>query len=398
MLNNYKATAIVSYIGYITQAIMINLCPLLFVSMQDDFGVSISKLTILITITFIAQLVIDLLSTKLLDKVGYKNAAVFSQVFAFIGLVLLSILPFCIDAYTGIIIAVVIGSIGTGLTEVVISPIIEAIPGEKSPKQMNLLHSFYCWGSVFVVLVAVVYFNVFSGLSWRFLPLILSIIPLIDGILFIFVPITQLVENKEERMGIIDLIKTPAFICIMILMFVAGASELAISQWASYFAEKGLHVSKSMGDLIGPCSFALLMGIARVSSGFLSEKLGQMKLLIISVIFLIASYVVIYISPNPILSLVGCALCGFFVGAMWPGTLNVASSILPKGGTTLFALAALMGDLGCTVGPTMVGFVSDAISKGSDGLRVGLMIATIFPIICLICLIILKAVFSKKKV
>ena len=398
MLNNFKATAVVSYLGYITQAIMINLVPLLFATLQNEFAISLSKLTVLITITFVAQLVIDALSTKLLDKIGYRNAAVFSQFFAFIGLILLSVLPFYIDPYLGIVIAVVIGSVGTGLTEVVISPIIEAIPGEKDGKSMNLLHSFYCWGSVFVVLITVFYLKVFAGISWRFLPLALAIIPFIDGILFIFVPINQLVENKEERMGIISLLKTPVFLCIMVLMFVCGAAELAVSQWASYFAEKGLNISKSMGDLIGPCLFAVLMGTARVVSGSLAKKIGQIQLLIISSICLIASYVVIFASTNAIISLIGCALCGFFVGAMWPGTLNVSSSMLPKGGTTMFSLAALMGDLGCTVGPTMVGMISSMVSGDANGLKTGLMIATVFPIIALICLMLLKFVFVKRKV
>ena len=377
---SYKHTLAASYTGYITQAAINNLPPLLFTAFCRDFNITLTQLSALITVNFVTQLIVDGLSVKFLDKIGMRAAAVAAHFFAAMGFIMFSVMPFTIDPFAGLCAAMMISAVGGGLTEVVISPIVEAVPGDAKASAMSLLHSFYCWGQMGVVLISTLYFVIFGADSWRYLPLIWAVIPLINAFFFMKVPIGSLMAEGDSPMPLKELFCTKMFRLLLLLMICAGASELAMSQWSSFFAETGLNVSKTLGDLLGPCGFAILMGCARLFYGIKGENIPLEKILRISCGLCIISYLTAVFAPVPLLSLAGCALCGLSVGMLWPGTFSIASRECPRGGGAMFALLALAGDMGCASGPYIVGIISDKCSNFSAGL----MAAAIFPVIMLI--------------
>ena len=376
--NDFRHTIAASYIGYITQAIVNNFAPLLFVTFHRTYGISLSRIGLLVTVNFVTQILVDLFSAKFTDRIGYRLNAVLAHIFAAVGLILLGILPeLTSDPYLGISIAVVIYAIGGGLTEVIISPIVEACPTNKKGAAMSLLHSFYCWGSVLVVLVSTLLFRLLGLDSWRIISAMWAVIPACNAIYFCFVPINSLAD-EGRGMSITGLLKEKVFWVLALLMLCSGASELAMSQWASALAETGLHVSKTAGDLAGPCFFAILMGSGRVLHAHVAERFSLTGYLGACACLCIVSYLVVTFSPLPAISLAACGVCGLSVAAMWPGTFSISSKVCPQGGTTIFALLALAGDIGCSAGPTTVGFVSSALQ---DNLKLGLLSAIIFPVL-----------------
>lgn len=384
--NNYKHTFFASYAGYFVQAIINNFLPLLFLTLQNTFSLSYDKISLLIVINFGIQLCVDLLSAYFIDKIGYRISIVAAHIFAFIGLAGLSIFPFIMNPYAGIILSIVIYALGSGLIEVIISPLVDACPSDSKSGAMSLLHSFYCWGQMCVVLLSTLFFIAFGIENWRILSVIWACVPLVNGVYFCFVPIPQ-VLSENKGMGIKNLLKTRLFYVLGMVMLCAGASELAMSQWASAFAESGLGVSKTMGDLLGPCLFAVLMGSARVLYSKLSDKISLTKVMAASAILCIVSYLVAGVSTVPIISLLACGLCGLSVGVMWPGTFSLASERIPTGGTAMFALLALFGDLGCTSGPALVGRMTTVFG---DDLSKGLLFGVVFPIIMIGCVMLIK--------
>lgn len=377
---NYNHTIYASYVGYITQAIVNNFVPLLFLTFRDSFGLSLNQVAFLTTMNFGVQLLVDMISAKYVDKLGYRRCIMAAHAFSALGLAGLAVFPFVLpSAYTGIMVSIVLYAIGGGIIEVLISPIVEACPTQKKEAAMSLLHSFYCWGHVFVVLASTLYFFVFGIENWRYLAIAWAVVPLANFFFFWKVPIQVLVEEGES-MSIRRLFGNGMFWILFLLMFCAGSSEQAMSQWASAFAESGLKVSKTIGDLAGPCMFAVMMGTSRVISAKLTEKISIVKLMVGSGLLCVVSYLVATFTGNPVLGLVGCGLCGLSVGIMWPGTFSLAAKGLPKGGTAMFALLALAGDVGCSGGPTFVGVVADAF--GED-LKKGILAAIIFPVMLL---------------
>ena len=376
--NNYRHTMAACYLGYIGGAITNNFAPLLFLTFQSAFGVSLDKITLLVTINFGIQLVVDLLSAEFLDKIGYRAAIVAAQLFSAAGLVGLAVLPDWLpDPYLGLLAATFLYAVGSGLNEVMISPIVEACPTERKSASMSLLHSFYCWGHVFVVAFSTLFFAVFGVEHWRVLALIWALIPFADAFYFMRVPIAPL-NASGEPMPLRKLFSVKLFWVLAVVMVCSGAAEQAMAQWASAFAEAGLRVSKTVGDLMGPCLFAALMGVTRVLYAKFSEKVSLTMFMVGCGILSVAGYLLASLAPFPAVSLVGCALCGLAAGIMWPGTLSLAAAKYPSGGTAMFALLALAGDLGCSTGPTLVGAVSGA--AGGD-LKIGLTAAMIFPIL-----------------
>lgn len=383
MKSNYKHTVNACFLGYIVQAIVNNFAPLLFVTFQCTFDIELSKITMLISLNFIIQLSVDLLSAKVIDKIGYRCAMVGAHLFSALGLVLLAVLPYAMgDSFAGLLISVVIYAIGGGILEVLVSPIVEACPTDNKEKAMSLLHSFYCWGHVLVVLLSTLFFTLFGIENWRILAVVWALVPLANAFIFTKVPIAPLIEEGETGMSINELFTSKLFILLFIMMICSGASEQAVSQWASTFAIEGLGVSKTVGDLAGPLSFAVFMGTSRALYGKFGDRLPQKKALPACCVLCAVSYLMISLSPIPALSLVGCAICGFNVGIMWPATFSLSSAMLKRGGTAMFALLALGGDLGCTAGPGAVGFISSAFG---DNLKVGILFALVFPLVLLIC-------------
>lgn len=373
------------FLGYIVQSIVNNFVPLLFVTFQSEFGIPLQKITLLITINFIMQLFIDLLSAKFVVKLGYRNCMYIAQISAAAGLIMLTFLPDLLpDPYVGILISVFCYAAGSGLLEVIVSPMIEACPTENKEKTMSILHSFYCWGHVGVVLLSTVFFAVFGIKNWRIMSLIWAIIPIVNGLMFTRVKIYSLSGDGEEGITIKQLVKKKIFWIFMLMMVCSGASEQAVSQWASTFAEKGLGVNKAVGDLAGPMSFAIMMGLSRLLYGKLGDRLDLDRFMKFSSLLCVAAYLMISLSPYPVLGLIGCAISGFSVGIMWPGTYSKAAATIKGGGTAMFALMALGGDLGCSSGPTLAGFVS---SLAGGNLKAGILSAAIFPVLMFVGLL-----------
>lgn len=395
MKKNYTATMWACYTGYITQAIVNNFIPLLFVTFCSTYGIPMEKITLLITLNFIIQLCIDAISTKLIDKIGYRTSAIIAHVCAGGGLILLSFLPeLTPDPFVGILISVFVYALGGGLIEVLISPIVEACPTENKEKAMSLLHSFYCWGHVGVVLVSTAFFALFGIEKWRVLAILWAIIPVFNVFLFSVVPIYTLGGEDRKSTPLKKLFASGTFWLFMLMMVCAGAGEQAVSQWASAFAETGLNVSKTLGDLLGPMMFAFTMGLSRLIFGKFGEKMKLDVFMIISTCLCLCSYMLISLVNNAAVGLMGCALCGFSVGIMWPGTYSKAANEMPWGGTSMFALLALAGDVGCSAGPTLAGFVSGACG---DDLKKGILSAIIFPVLMLVSLLIFTITGKKKK-
>lgn len=385
---NYQKTMYACFIGYIVQAVVNNFVPLLFVVFQDSYHIPLSQITALITINFLIQLGVDLLSAGVVDKLGYRTCVLLAHGCAAAGLVLLAFLPDLLpNPFAGILIAVGIYAVGGGLIEVLISPILEACPTKNKEKAMSLLHSFYCWGHVGVVLISTVFFRLAGVGNWRILTVLWALIPVGNLVLFAGAPIYSLHEEGETGMTLRELFTKKIFWILMLMMLCAGASEQAVSQWASIFAEKGLGVSKTVGDLAGPMAFAALMGTSRLIYGKYGDRLNLNRFMTLSCFLCIAAYGCISLIPNAAVGLAGCAVCGFSVGILWPGTFSKASAAVKGGGTAMFALLALAGDLGCSGGPTLAGAVS---SQCGDNLRMGILAAAVFPVLLLAGMLLLS--------
>lgn len=379
----YKTTIFACFLGYIVQAIVNNFIPLLFITLQDTYQIPLSQITLLVTINFGIQLLVDMVSSLFMDRIGYRASGVIAHVCAAAGLILLTILPGLMDPFLGILLSIVVYAIGGGIIEVLVSPVMESCPTDNKEKAMSLLHSFYCWGHVGVVLISTVFFALFGIGNWRVLALIWAVVPVINAYIFARTPIAPLISEGEKGMTIPELFRSKTFWILMLMMLCSGASEQAVSQWASAFAEQGLNLSKALGDLVGPMTFAIMMGLSRVFYGKYGEKINLERFMLFSSVLCVCSYLIISLSPWPALSVVGCALCGLTVGIMWPGTFSRAAVALRTGGTAMFALLALAGDLGCSSGPTLVGFVS---GLASDNMKMGILAALVFPLVMALCL------------
>ena len=390
---NYRKTLVACYLGFITQAIAANFTPLLFVTFKNTYGIGFEKIALIPLVFYLTQLLIDLAATKFVDKIGYRICVVLSQILSAAGLVLMAVLPELFSVpFIGILIAIVLYAMGSGLIEVLVSPIVETCPFQNKEGMMSLLHSFYCWGAVGVILGSTVFFTVFGVSNWKILTLIWAVVPLFNAFNFISCPIERLVEDGNGLRSR-QLFKLPLFWLMVLLMICAGAAEASMAQWASAFTESAMGVSKTVGDLAGPCLFAVFMGLSRVLYGKMSGKLDLTKTMLACGILCVICYLMASLSPVPAVGLAGCALCGVAVGIMWPGTISISSQKCPTGGTAMFAFLALAGDFGATVSPAMVGGISNAV--GSN-LKMGLLAATAFPLILVLGLVILVWKFNRK--
>lgn len=388
MKDKYRKTLIACYLGFITQAIAANFAPLLFLTFKRTYEIPISEIAFISTTFFFTQLLIDLFCAKFVDKIGYRKSVVTSEIFSAAGLIGLAVLPEILpSAYAGIIISVVVYAMGSGLIEVLVSPIVEACPFENKSSVMSLLHSFYCWGSVGVILLSTIFFAVFGIENWRILACIWALVPLYNVFNFISCPIERLTD-EGEGLGIRNLCRLPIFWIAIVLMICAGASEISMAQWASAYVESALGFQKNVGDIMGPCLFAVAMGISRLFYGKYGEKIDLMKFMIGSGALCLVCYLLAALSGSPVLGLVGCVVCGFSVGIMWPGTISITSAKITSGGTALFALLAMAGDMGGSIGPAIVGFVTQ---NAGNNLRAGMLAGCVFPIVLIISVCLLKA-------
>lgn len=384
----YTHTMYACFIGYIIQAIVNNFIPLLFITFESQFNISLSSIAMLVSINFAIQLCVDFLAVYIIDKIGYRRLTVLSHILSAAGLIMLAFLPNLLpNPYLGILLSIVFYAIGGGLLEVLISPIVEACPTDNKSKAMSLLHSFYCWGQVGVVLISTAFFMLFGIENWHIMALIWAIIPILNSIIFLKTPISELGKG-EKPLKLKSLFTNKTFLFFVILMFCSGASEMAVGQWASAFAEKSLHVTKAVGDLAGPMAFAAFMGLARTVYGKYGEKINLNRFMLLSSILTVCSYLIIAFVPNPIIGLMGCMIAGFSVGIMWPGTYSLCAASIKGANGAIFALLALAGDLGCTLAPALVGTIAEMFA---DNIRIGIFAATVFPFLFLLSL-----VFKKK--
>lgn len=381
MKNQYNKTITACFVGYIVQAVVNNFVPLLFLTFQRSYGIPLSQITMLVTFNFGIQLLVDLLSVGFVDKIGYRASLVIAHVMSAAGLILLTILPDCLGSpFPGILISVMIYAVGGGLLEVLVSPVVEACPSDNKEKAMSMLHSFYCWGHVGVVAVSTTFFKLFGIENWKLMAVVWAFIPLCNALVFTRVPIASLLEEGETGLSIKELFSMKIFWILFIMMICSGASEQAVSQWASTFAEMGLGISKTAGDLAGPMAFAVLMGTSRLFYGKYGDRIDLDRFMVYSCLLCIVAYLCISLVPVPLVSLIACAFCGLSVGIMWPGSFSKAAATLPRGGTAMFALLALGGDVGCSGGPTLVGMVSSALG---DNLKMGILAGVLFPVLLL---------------
>lgn len=381
MKQTCNRTVSACFIGYIVQSVVCTFAPLLFVTFSDSYGIPMAKITLLVTLNFLLQLLIDLCAVRFAKHISYRAMAVAAQLFAGAGLVSLAVLPEILpDPFAGILLSTMIYAVGGGLLEVIVSPMVESCPIRNKEQMMSLLHSFFCWGQVGVVALSTLFFATVGIRHWRVLACLWAIIPFANAVNFLFVPIYRPQGDGEAGIPVKKLTVTPAFWLFFAMMLCAGASEVAVSQWASAFAERGLGVNKTIGDLAGPMAFAVCMGASRLIYGFFGNRLRLERFILFSAILCVASYLCIGFSPVPVVGLIACAVCGFSVGIFWPGTLSAASGALPGGGTAMFALFALAGDIGCSAGPTLAGFVAGACG---DNLHVGILSAIAFPVLML---------------
>lgn len=381
MKYSYDSTMRACFTGYIVQAIVNNFAPLLFLTFQRTYHIPLQQITLLVTFNFGIQLLTDLLSVAFVDRMGYRASMLLAHILSALGLICLTVLPERMGhPFAGILISVIVYAVGGGLLEVLVSPVVEACPSTHKEKAMSMLHSFYCWGHVGVVLFSSIFFKLAGIENWKLLAVLWAVIPILNALIFTRVPIAPVLPEGEEGMTIVTLFQNRTFWLLFVMMICAGASEQSVSQWTSLFAEKGLGISKTAGDLAGPMAFAFLMGASRAFYGNYGEKINLDRFMAVSSVLCILSYLCLVFMPVPVLSLAGCALCGLSVGILWPGTFSRASKALPAGGTALFALLALGGDIGCSGGPTLVGMVS-GMCKGN--LKAGILAALIFPVLLL---------------
>lgn len=389
----YKSTIRACFAGYVVQAVVNNFVPLLFLTFQSQYGIPLSQVTLLITINFALQLAVDGVSVFFIDRIGYRAAAVIAHICAALGLVGLAFLPDLLPSpFAGLLLSVLLYALGGGLLEVIVSPIVESCPSDHKAQTMSILHSFYCWGSAGVIVISTLFLKIFGASSWKILAAIWALLPLANCFVFTKVPLAPLVAEGETGMHIGQLFRSRVFWVIMLMMLCAGASEQAVSQWASTFAEKGLGVSKAVGDLAGPTVFALLMATSRLFYGKFGAKIDLNKAMMASALLCVVSYLLIGLTNSPVLGLVGVGLCGLAVGIFWPGTFSTAAASLRGGGTAMFALMALAGDLGCSGGPTLAGAIAGAFG---DNLRLGILCAVAFPVLMILGILLIRRTDAK---
>ena len=388
---NYNRTKYACYLGYASSAIVNNFAPLLYVTFMTTFKLSTSQIGLLIAVNFAVQMLVDFLGARYAVKIGYRRMICAGSLFCASGLVLMGILPYIMNSMSGIIISIFIYAIGGGIMEVLVSPIVEAIPGDNKAATMSMLHSFYAWGQLLVVLLSTLYFVFLGTAGWRWLSIMWAFVPLTDFILFIKAPINMFAEG-EKRLPFRKIFTNKIFVMFMIIMLAAGAAEVSVAQWVSAYAEKGLNVSKTLGDLLGTSMFALFMGISRVIYGFFGEKMKLKEYMIFCGFLCIAGYLAATLVQNEIVALIGCGIVGFAVGIMWPGTLSIVAKDFPEGGTAIFGILAMAGDVGCMTGPETVAVVSRYFTLYGSDLKAGLLVSAIFPIVFTVLMILSKKI------
>lgn len=397
MKNNYKILKLACYSTNVSMSVITNMPPLLFLTFREQFGISYSLLGLLVTVNFFTQLLVDLIFSFFSHKFNIQKAVKFTPVLCMIGLLFYSLCPslFKNNEYIALVIGTVIFSASGGFGEVLISPVIAAIPAKDPDKEMSKLHSTYAWGVVGVVLFATAFLAVFSSKYWQILMLILSLIPLFAAIAFAFSKVPTM-QTPERVSGALKLLKNSGVWMCVLAIFLGGAAECTMAQWCSGYLEQALGIKKIYGDIFGVALFSVMLGAGRT----LYSKIGKniAPVLFFGALGAALCYFIAALSPFAVVGLVACALTGFCVSMLWPGSLIVASDRFPAGGVFIFALMAAGGDMGASIGPQLVGIVTDASIKNPFlidlasrfsvmpeqlGMKLGMLIGMLFPLCAL---------------
>ena len=387
--------------GITTQSAVNNLAPILFVIFKDNFGISYTMIASLMLFNFLVQIATDFTAIKILGILDYRKSGILAQACAALGLIMLGVLPNIIPIYPALFTSTLFMAFGGGLLEVMVSPIVDSLEKGQSSAKMNMLHSFFCWGQVAVVLTATAAIKLFGSNIWYIIPISWAIVPIISIFMFSVVPIPE-IARAERRSGEKLPVKSKAFLFMCFLMVASGASEITMAEWASVFAQKGLGIDKFTGDILGPCLFAVLMGSGRLLFGVFGSRVRLKSALTYYSILCTICYIVAATAKNPYIALFFCALTGFSVSIMWPGVYSYSSSVIKQGKTAMFGILALCGDVGCSLGSWLTGSMSDfsltfpkvlefavrcGISYEQMGLKIGIGCAAVFPLLMSIALI-----------
>lgn len=395
----YKSTIRACYIGNLVGALVTNLSPLLFVILMGSYNLSFEQVGRLVLINFFTQIIADLAFSKPVDTYGVRPFITLGHALVFIGFVMFAFSPrlFPHSPYTGLMLATVVFSCGGGLLELLLSAIVQAVPSDAKAAAMSLLHSFYAWGFIVVVVLTFLMLKLFGSANWPWLFLIWSLVPLFNFFNFLRVPLPPQVPD-EHRTSTRVLASTPFFIFVVLGIALGGAAEVSMSQWTSAYAETTLGLSKQTGDLLGLCLFAGLLGLGRVLYGTYGKRFDIWRVMFLGSLFAAGCYLVAALSQHPIVSLVACAFCGLGVALLWPGSVTNAAHRFPFAGASMFAILAAGGDTGAAVGPWLLGLIADQIPTDFplSPLRVGMVIGTLFPLAMAGCLLIQRHIDKKR--
>ena len=407
-MDQYKLTKNACYLTGMTMAISANLSPLLFLIFRDMYNLSYTLLGFLVVINFFTQLFIDLIFTFFTKYFDIHKAVRTTPLVVFVGLVLYAALPrfFPELAFLWIMVGTVIFSIASGLSEVLLSPVIATIPSETPEREMSKLHSMYAWGVVGVVIVSTLFLSVFGGRNWMYLALFWSIVPFVAFLMFLKAKLPQM-DNFGGEQKQTKIFSKGIILCTLCIFF-GGASECTMSQWASGFIENAIGVPKVYGDVIGVALFAALLGTGRI----LYSKYGRkiINILLYGMLGASACYFTASLSLSPVVGVIACALTGIFTSMLWPGTLIYVEEKFDNVGVAIYALMAAGGDMGASVAPQLLGIVSDKFSLTSFalniskifnisveqvGMRAGLLLTGLFPVMGVLCILCMKKHFKK---
>ena len=398
-MQSYKSTIAACYIGSFVQAIIVNTTPILFIPLREQFGLTFQQMGLLVLINFISQVGCDILFSNAIDKYGFRRFVVAAHGLAVVGLVLFAASPLLFDRpFAGFVTATIIFSGSGGLLELLLSPIVNAIPTDEKAGAMSVLHSFYSWGQAAVILLTTVLLFVFGRAWWQWIILIWTLVPLFNFFFLMRVPFAPNVP-EEQRQGMDKILLKPFFIAALATILCGAAAELCISQWASAYLEEAMRLPKVVGDVGGVCLFAVMMGVGRLFYGMYGKKINVSLMMLIGTVGAAACYITVALSGTAVLSLLACGLCGLCVSLLWPGTLVVASEHYPLAGAWMFAILAA-GDIGASAGPWLMGvvaeqahrlpFLSGLLTQGMSpdqlGLRAAMLVSALFPIIAFFCL------------
>lgn len=398
---SYNGAMGACYLGYVVLAIIINLTPILFMPLQKIYHISFSQLGGLIFVNFCVQVVSDLAFGKPADRYGVRIFAILAQVCTILGLVIFAFAAdLFADVFVGLVIGTVLFSIGGGLLELLLNPIAASIPiNARKSAAMNLLHSFYSWGQIFVIIVTTLLVHFWGDYIWKWIALIWTIVPILTLILFSKVKLPPIVREGKVRTPLREIVKSKYFLLIILALVMGAASEHVMGEWSSTFLERAAKLPKIIGDVAGVCLFAAMMGIGRV----IYYKTGGKHLhqiITIGAILACASYIIIALSHEPLMALASCALCGLSVSIMWPGCIVLAHERFPDAGTTMYSLLGASGDIGAAFAPWLVGIVTDvvAVQHGADiGLKAGMLVVAVFPAIMVVAMLLLNKHKNEKE-